>query len=214
MSENDRYERETARRVTAGELQESETEVKLSNGEYEPSYLVLPSGGLASRVVFSGTLTELENVGSADQENWKARITDGSGSDFLVYAGQYQPAAASTLRRLHQDDEVPAFVTVVGKPSVFTPEEEPDERIVTIRPESVTVVSRETRNQFIAQAAERTLERLEVENDNFVAETSELFQDDEAEEQFQEALLADNDLRERVLETTTVTLENLQEAIE
>ena len=151
--------REPAKRVLAAELYEAEHFFKEGDGEYAPSYMLLPSGGKANRVLAGGTLIELEDVGS-DSENWKAKISDGSGEQFLVFAGQYQPEAAAQLREIYENGGTPEYVTVVGKPRSWEPEDS-DDVIVSLRPESVNVVSEETRNKWLTEAAEATIERIQ-----------------------------------------------------
>jgi len=80
-----------------------------------------------------------------------------------MYAGQYQPDAASMLREL----EPPAYVAVVGKPRTY--ETDDGEVNVSIRPESITEVDAATRDRWVVETAERTLERIQ----HFQAETGE-----------------------------------------
>jgi RPA family protein len=71
-----------------------------------------------------------------------------------MYAGQYQPDAASMLREL----EPPAYVSVVGKPRTYETDE--GEVNVSVRPESITTVDEATRDRWVVETAERTIERL------------------------------------------------------
>jgi len=73
-----------------------------------------------------------------------------------VYAGQYQPEAASTLR----DAETPTYVAVVGKPRTF--ETDDGSVNVSLRPESITMVDEAVRDRWVVEAAERTLDRVEA----------------------------------------------------
>ncbi|GAB3413364.1 RPA family protein [Haloparvum alkalitolerans] len=144
--------REVARRVFAREFNDAGYTFKESDDERAPVYSLLPTGESANRVFFVGTLTEKEDVGD-DSEYWQGRIVDPTGT-FFVYAGQYQPEAASTLRDL----EPPAYVAVVGKPRTY---ETDDGSInVSVRPESITEVDATVRDRWVAEAAERTLERV------------------------------------------------------
>jgi RPA family protein len=145
--------REVARRTFAAELNDGSHTFKESDDERAPRYLLLPTGEKANRVFFVGTLTETEDVGD-ESEVWRGRIVDPTGT-FFVYAGQFQPEAESTLRDL----EPPAYVSVVGKPSTY---ETDDGNVnVSIRPESVTPVDAHTRNRWVIETAERTLDRVE-----------------------------------------------------
>ncbi len=175
MSESD-IRREVARRVFAREFGDSSHTFKESDDDRAPTYLLLPTGEKANRVFVVGTLTEKEDIGE-DSEYWRARVVDPTGT-FLVYAGQYQPEAVDALR----DIEPPEYVAVVGKPNTYEPEDEDGETdvgesedspadenessrdvITSIRPESINVVDAETRDRWIGETAERTLDRIEGE---------------------------------------------------
>jgi RPA family protein len=149
--------REVARRVFAQEFNDAGYTFKESDDERAPVYLLLPTGAKANRVFLVGTLTEKEDVGE-DSEYWRGRIVDPSGT-FFVYAGQYQPEAASALREL----EAPSYVAIVGKPRTF---ETDDGSInVSVRPESITEVNAATRDRWVVETAQRTLERIEAFED-------------------------------------------------
>ncbi|SFB67185.1 hypothetical protein SAMN05444422_1017 [Halobiforma haloterrestris] len=145
--------REVARRVFASEFNDATYSFKESDDERAPNYALLPTGDRANRVFIVGTLTETEDVGE-DSEYWRGRVVDPTGT-FFVYAGQYQPEAAATLR----DTEPPAYVSVVGKPRTY--ETEDGTVNVSVRPESIAVVDEGTRDRWVAETAERTLERIE-----------------------------------------------------
>ncbi|WP_049926343.1 RPA family protein [Halopiger goleimassiliensis] len=145
--------REVARRVFASEFNDSTYTFKESDDERAPNYALLPTGDRANRVFIVGTLTETEDVGE-DNEYWRGRVVDPTGT-FFVYAGQYQPEAASVLR----DAEPPAYVAVVGKPRTYEPEDGTVN--VSVRPESISVVDAATRDRWVVETAERTLDRIE-----------------------------------------------------
>ncbi|MFB6130709.1 MAG: RPA family protein [Salinigranum sp.] len=149
--------REVARRVFATEFNDASYTFKESDDERAPVYLLLPTGERANRVFLVGTLTEKEDVGE-DNEYWRGRIVDPTGT-FFVYAGQYQPEAASALRDL----EPPAYVAVVGKPRTY--ETDDGSVNVSVRPESITVVDSATRDRWVVETAERTIDRIEAFDD-------------------------------------------------
>ncbi|MFB6160378.1 MAG: RPA family protein [Haloferacaceae archaeon] len=158
MSSNDVPTREVARRVFAREFNDASHTFKESDDERAPLYLLLPTGERANRVFLVGTLTEKEDIGE-DSEYWRGRIVDPTGT-FFVYAGQYQPEAASALRDL----EPPAYVAVVGKPRTF---ETDDGTVnVSVRPESISVVDAATRDRWVVETAERTVERVAAFDDD------------------------------------------------
>lgn len=145
--------REVARRAFAAEFNDASYTFKESDDDRAPVYSLLPTGESANRVFVVGTLTETEDVGE-DSEYWRGRIVDPTGT-FFTYAGQYQPEAASALR----EAETPAYVSVVGKPRTYETDE--GDVNVSLRPESITVVDADTRDRWVVETAERTIERIE-----------------------------------------------------
>ena len=149
--------REVAQRAFASEFNDASYTFKESDDDRAPVYGLLPTGERANRVFFVGTLTETDDVGE-DNEYWQGRIVDPTGT-FFVYAGQYQPEAASMLREL----DGPAYVAVVGKPRTY--ETDDGNVTVSVRPESITPVDAGTRDRWVAETAERTLERIDAFDD-------------------------------------------------
>lgn len=146
-------QREVAHRVFASEFNAARVEIKGSQDERSPSYVVTPLGAKINRLFLCGVLTEVENVAQDGGEMWRARVSDPTGV-FTVYAGQYQPEAAQQLSALTP----PQYVAVVGKSRTYEPE--PGSIFVSVRPESVTVVDEQVRNQWLLDAAKHTLERV------------------------------------------------------
>jgi hypothetical protein len=182
MSQSQTPTREVARRVFASEFNDATFTFKESDDERAPLYALLPTGERVNRVFVVGTLTETEDIGE-ESEYWRGRVVDPTGT-FFVYAGQYQPEAASTLREL----ETPSYVAVVGKPRTF---ETDDGTVnVSIRPESITAVDESTRDRWVVETAEQTLDRLE----RFDAEGNEYGQRaqqeyDQGTDRYREALV-------------------------
>jgi len=150
--------REVARRVFAREFNDASYTFKESDDDRAPVYVLLPTGQRANRVFLVGTLTETEDVGE-DSEYWQGRVVDPNGDTFFMYAGQYQPDAASMLREL----EPPAYVAVVGKPRTYETDE--GDVNVSIRPESISEVDEATRDRWVVETAERTLDRIKRYNE-------------------------------------------------
>ena len=146
--------REVAKRLFAREFNDATYTFKESEDELAPNYTLLPTGDRVNRLFFAGTLTETNDVGT-DSEYWQGRVVDPTGT-FYIYAGQYQPEAASTLRQI----ETPTYVTVVGKPRSY--ETDDGETNVAVRPESITQVDEPTRDRWVVEAADRTIERLQA----------------------------------------------------
>lgn len=149
--------REVAQRAFAREFNDAAYTFRESDDDRAPVYALLPTGTKANRVFVVGTLTETEDVGSED-EYWQGRIVDPTGT-FFAYAGQYQPEAAGMLR----ETEPPAFVAVVGKPRTY--ETDDGTMNVSLRPEHLTIVDENTRNRWVTETAQRTLDRIAVFDD-------------------------------------------------
>ena len=147
--------RKIARRVFAQEFNDASYTFKESDDDRAPVYVLLPTGARANRVFVVGTLTETEDVGE-DSEYWQGRVVDPNGDPFFTYAGQYQPEAASMLREL----DTPEYVAVVGKPRTYETDE--GDVNVSIRPESISAVDEPTRDRWVVETAERTLDRIQA----------------------------------------------------
>jgi RPA family protein len=147
--------RKIARRVFAQEFNDASYTFKESDDDRAPVYVLLPTGARANRVFVVGTLTETEDVGE-DSEYWQGRVVDPNGDPFFTYAGQYQPDAASMLREL----DTPEYVAVVGKPRTYETDE--GDVNVSIRPESISIVDEPTRDRWVVETAERTLDRIQA----------------------------------------------------
>ncbi len=169
------YVREPAKRVLAAELEEADYHFQEEEGEREPSYLLLPSGGKANRVMMGGTIMEVEDTSNSNSPFWKARINDGTG-EFLAFAGQYEPEAASTLQHINSEPGMPpAFVLIVGKTREYRPEDDESEVIINIRPEQVAIVDEGQRNNWLKEAAAHTLDRLEMSEGDYVRQAEERY---------------------------------------
>lgn len=148
------FEREPAKRVFAGEMRETRIQFKDGDDEKSPSYVLLPTGERCNRIFVVGTLTEKRKQGDQNLF-YRARVVDPTGT-FFVMAGSYQPEAMQQMARI----EPPSFVAVVGKPNIY---ETPDGAfLVSVRCESITVVDKDVRDQWILDSAAGTLDRLDI----------------------------------------------------
>lgn len=175
---SEQYQRNPAVRILAAELNKSDYHFKEEDDERAPNYLLLPSGGKANRVMIGGTLLSVEDTSSGGGNPfWKARVEDPTG-DVMVFAGQYQPEAASVLQTIaNSDDKPPAFVHVVGKTTEYRPEDDESEVIVNIRPETVSVVDEHQKSNWLRETAGRTIERLEQQEGEYVRQSEEQYGD-------------------------------------
>jgi RPA family protein len=146
--------RETSWRVFAEEYASSTME-HTGEGDKPASYIVTPLGAKVNRMLVVGVVTEVEEVGEEDKPRYRAKIDDPTGTFFLS-AGEYQPEAAAALSKISP----PAFVAVVGKSRVYSPEE----GVVyqSIRPERIRVVEGEARDYWVLETAKSTLTRIDA----------------------------------------------------
>jgi uncharacterized protein len=148
------FEREPARRVFAGELRECRYQFKDGEDEKSPTFVLLPTGERCNRIFIVGTLTEKTRQGEQNMF-YRGRVVDPTGT-FFVMAGSYQPEAMQQLAKI----ETPAFVAVVGKPNLY---QKPDGAVmVSVRVESITTVDKDTRDIWVLDAAEHTLNRIDA----------------------------------------------------
>jgi len=143
--------REVAHRLFAAEFDDATYSYSEGDDERAPNYVVTPTGGRVNRLFAVGVLTEVEAV---SDDVLRGRVADPTGA-FVLYAGQYQPDEQAFLERT----DVPTFVALTGKARTFQPED--SQRVFTsVRPESLNQVTAETRDRWVVQTAEQTLDRI------------------------------------------------------
>ena len=145
--------REVAYRLFATEFEDSELSYSESDEERAPNYVVTPTGLRVNRLFAVGVLTEIERINT---DTLRGRIVDPTGA-FVTYAGQYQPEAQAFL----DGADSPSFVAITGKARTFEPEDS-DRIFTSVRPESLSEVTADTRDRWTVSAAEATLERIAV----------------------------------------------------
>ncbi|WP_256301187.1 hypothetical protein [Haloarchaeobius salinus] len=148
---SDIQRRETAYRLFAAEFDDATLSHQEADEERAPNYVITPTGARVNRLFAVGVLTEVESV---NEDVLRGRIVDPTGA-FVVYAGQYQPDEMAALERL----QTPAFVAVTGKARTFSPDDS-DRVYTSVRPESITQVDAATRDRWVVDTAEQTLERV------------------------------------------------------
>jgi RPA family protein len=151
------YKRESAKRVFAGEFRGCKFSEKFSTDEKAPTFILTPTGEIASRLYIVGVMTDKERTTTKDKTNtvYRGRVSDGTG-DFFISASSFQPDAMMQLARI----ETPTMVAVIGKPKIFTKE---DGTVFTsVNAESVTVVPKDVRDMWKLETAMLTLSRIAV----------------------------------------------------
>ena len=145
--------REVAYRLFATEFDDATLSYSESDEERAPNYVVTPTGLRVNRLFTVGVLTEVERLNT---DTLRGRIVDPTGA-FVTYAGQYQPEAQAFL----DGADAPSFVSITGKARTFEPDDA-DQIFTSVRPESLSEVTADTRDRWTVSAAEATLERVAV----------------------------------------------------
>lgn len=200
MSTNNTENRFVAQRVLATEFMKGRFQFKESDEEMAPSKLLLPTGGLANRVIFIGTLTEKTQTGDGD-DNWRGRITDPTGSVY-VYTGQYTTEAAAKLREL----DTPEYVAVIGKPNTFDTDD--GDTLISIRPESISVVDKADRDTWVAEAISDTLDRLDKYEGSEFDVTEEDIENGSGNRNYSVPIQYGTDMQSQILEDIIEALES------
>ena len=145
--------REVAYRLFATEFDDATLSYSESDEERAPNYVVTPTGLRVNRLFAVGVLTEVERLNT---DTLRGRIVDPTGA-FVTYAGQYQPEAQAFL----DSASAPSFVSITGKARTFEPDDA-DQIFTSVRPESLSEVTADTRDRWTVSAAEATLDRVAV----------------------------------------------------
>lgn len=152
MSSNEQNDgRNPARRAFASEVLEARHVFKQGDGEQSPKFALLPTGELANRVFMVGTVTDPPE--ETDGGRIRVNFVDFSGEAY-VYAGQYEPAAETTLRQL----DPPCYLAMVVKPDTFETDE--GDVYVSLTAQSAAVVDEDTYLQWFDETAEHTINRI------------------------------------------------------
>lgn len=153
--------REVAVRCFATEFNDATHSFTTSDETTATQYTLLPTGQRVNRVFLVGTLTRTYDTSSDDSEAYlKATVSDSTG-EFTVYAGEYQAPERDFLQRT----DPPAYVSVIGKPRVWTGDNQngdETEATVTIEPEEIVGSDTVIRDEWVRETAEHTLNRIDA----------------------------------------------------
>lgn len=171
---SDQYTPNPAVRMFATEIHESDYHFKENDEEKAPEFLLLPTGGKASRVSMAGTLSAIEDVSGPDSDHpfWKATLHDRT-EEFSVVAGQYNEEASRAMQEAaNRDDVPPAYAIVTGKTSEYRPDDDEGTVIVNVQAERFSLVDREEYETWVMNAVENTLSRIENDEGEYVSKAA------------------------------------------
>lgn len=166
-----KYQRLAAKFLFAKEIRAGTETFTIENEDtkYDSIHTISPTGQDVGRVYICGTLTEMTDIGD-NEPYYKGRLVDPTGA-ILVYAGKYQPDAATAMSSL----DVPVYVAITGKISIFTTED--GTKIPSIRAESVSIVDEDTLRTFTFIAAGNLMDHLEQGQTDMKAKATEVYGD-------------------------------------
>lgn len=139
---------EGAARVFAGDFSGSTLSVQ-DDDRQSAAWVVTPGAAWCRQVYLAGAVTEVTEHG----DMLRCRLADPTGAFNLVTGGRNSPLAEQ-IKKI----PIPSFVTVTGRAQLYRRNGAVD---LSIRPDHVVVVDRETRDQWTLATAEATLGRLE-----------------------------------------------------
>ena len=134
-------------RVFAGEYGGSTLSVQ-DEDSGKPAWVVTPGGAWCRFMFLSGALTEVVEIGDMVH----IRIADPTGVFNLIIGGR-NTVLAETLCKI----PVPSFVTVTGRAQMYLKN---GEVMLSVRPDSIRVVDRLVRDQWVLATAKSTVGRL------------------------------------------------------
>ena len=140
---------EAAGRIFAAELQSTTWVAEDGEPPWRLSVLT-PSGGRYRRIFLAGACTEAGEMGGSYVQ---ARVADASGVFYLL-AGREQEELCEAMRALTP----PVFVAATGG---FLRLSLAGRKVLAVKPEAVTVVTRQVRDLWVLSTAEHTLTRME-----------------------------------------------------
>lgn len=180
------FQRETAKRIFAIEFNDSNFVLK-GEGDKDPNYLITPLGAKLNRVYVVGVATEKENIGTEEEPLWRIRVSDPTGTYFVI-AGKYQPNAMSKLGNA----DTPCFCAIVGKVSTFKSDE--GDILTSLNAEMFKTITENDRNRWVIETARSLKRRIglakKVKNSEEMPleELVELGFDEEKAESFRKAI--------------------------
>lgn len=148
------FKRESAIRMFAKEFNMTRHDMKFDESDDKaPTFILTPTGACANRVLISGIMTAKEK--KTDKNIlYTGKINDNTG-DFRITASHFNPSAQQQMAAIK---DIPVFVTVIGKPSLYKRED--GRMFTTIRVEDIVVTDKLTRDLWILDTAKATNDRI------------------------------------------------------
>jgi hypothetical protein len=154
MEQKQDFKRESAKRMFAREFNMTKYDIKFDESDDKsPTFIESQTGACENRVLISGILTAKEKK-TDKNVLYTGKVNDNTG-DFRITASHFNPSAQQQMAAIK---EVPVFVTVIGKPTLYKRE---DGKIFnSVRVEDIVITDKLTRDLWILDTAKATLNRI------------------------------------------------------
>lgn len=132
--------------------------------EQATKYYLLPTAAPVNRVLIAGTVVSISDANNDPESSpyWRAEFTNGNGDSLFVYAGDnsghHDDGSPQAFFGSHSS---PLFAAAVCKLDFIDDPRETavENRTVVLRPEAVTEISRDRRDQILINNALATIDR-------------------------------------------------------
>ncbi|MCK9579380.1 MAG: hypothetical protein M0Q92_02885 [Methanoregula sp.] len=140
---------EGAVRLFAGEFSQATFTIPCED-DRSAAWIVTPSGAFVRQVFLAGALTEVHE----DGDMVYARMADPTGGFDLACGGKSSPVA-DTIRKI----PLPSFISLSGRAQLW---QNGSRTVLSVRPEYVRLIDRQTRDLWVIKTAHATLHRMET----------------------------------------------------
>jgi hypothetical protein len=169
------FKRESAKRIFAREFNMTKFDIKFDESDDKsPTFIISPTGALANRILIAGIMTAKEKK-TDKNVLYTGKVNDNTG-DFRITASHFNPTAQQQMAAIK---DVPVFVTVVGKPSMYKRED--GKIFTTVRVEDIVITDKLTRDLWTLDTAKATYNRIalmEEGNDDWMKDVKAKYNTD------------------------------------
>lgn len=158
METKQEFKRESAKRMFAREFNATKFDIKFDDDDKSPTFIISPTGALANRVLIVGLMTAKEKK-TDKNVLYTGKVNDNTG-DFRITASHFNPQAQQQMASIK---EVPVFVAVIGKPSMYKRED--GKIFTTVRVEDIVVTDKLTKDLWTLDTAKATYNRIALLED-------------------------------------------------
>ena len=163
-----RIARQSAVRLFAQEYRDASL-TEEGSGEYDPSFVITKIGAKISRVLVCGVIDRMERRDGDSGPNYSGHVRDPTGSHLFSVASfqpELHPDFEELMARFESGDRF--LMALVGKARWF--ETEDGGMFTSLRAEEFTIIDRECYTNWLVEAAEATLRRIDAHSTSLEAD--------------------------------------------